>query len=77
MKTILKSVAASLIMGIVLLGASSWLVADTLRLSIVMGEIIVGVAIYGVVLLLLRTFSSRELLKLKEFVVKGDRSVGK
>jgi O-antigen/teichoic acid export membrane protein len=77
LKTIFKSVAASLIMGIVLLGTSSWLVAGTLRLSIVMVEIIVGVAIYGVVLLLLRTFSSSELLKLKEFVVKGDRSVGK
>jgi O-antigen/teichoic acid export membrane protein len=72
-KTIIKSVMASLVMGFVLILMSSWLVHDTGRASLVLGEIIIGIAVYCLTILLLKTFSPKEMLKLKEFMVKGSR----
>jgi O-antigen/teichoic acid export membrane protein len=72
-KTIIKSIVASLVMGIVLVLLSSRLFTAAPPISYVMGEIIIGIIVYCSVIMLLRTFSSKELLKMKEFVIKGDR----
>jgi O-antigen/teichoic acid export membrane protein len=72
-KTIIKSMMASSIMGVVLILISSGLVFGTSRASLVLGEITIGIAVYCLFIMLLKTFSPKELLKLKEFMVKGDR----
>ena len=72
-KMIIKSLAASVMMAYVLYGISTWLGDDALRLSYIIGEIIVGIVIYFLSILLLRTFSSEELAYLKKIMVKGDR----
>ena len=77
MKTIMKSGAAALCMALGLLAAGPWLAAGGWRLTTVLEAIVLGSVIYVVALLLLGTFSRREWLKLKEFVFKGDRAVGK
>jgi O-antigen/teichoic acid export membrane protein len=73
LKLIMKSVAASLCMGMVLFGISAGFATGTTRLSYVMGEIVVGIIIYCLAILLLRTFSVKEWQKLKEMIAKGDR----
>ncbi len=73
LKTIMKSVTASLCMGMILLWTSSGLATGTPRLSYVMGEIVVGIIIYCLAILLLRTFSDKEWQKLKEILAKGNR----
>ena len=70
---ILKSVTASLCMGMVLIWISSRLVHGSPGLSFVMGEIVVGIIIYCLIILLLRTFSVTEWRKLKEIIGKGER----
>jgi O-antigen/teichoic acid export membrane protein len=72
-ETIKKSILASLVMGAVLSVTSSGLAGGSQGLSYVMGEIILGIAVYCLVIILLRTFSSKELLMLREFIVKRDR----
>ena len=73
LKIIMKSVTASLCMGVVLFLTSSVLATGTPRLSYVMGEIVVGIIIYFLVISLLRTFSDKEWQKLKEIFAKGER----
>ena len=73
LKIIMKSVTASLCMGVVLFLTSSVLATGTPRLSYVMGEIVVGITIYFLVISLLRTFSDKEWQKLKEIFAKGER----
>ncbi len=72
-KTIMKSLVASSVMAVVLGFTSSRLAMGNLRVSHVMAEIILGIIVYCLVIMLLKTFSPKELSKLKEFVVKGDR----
>lgn len=72
-KTIMKSIVASLVMGVVLCLTSSLLVSGSPRVSFVIGEIIIGIVVYCLMIAMLRIFSLRELLKLKEFIVKGNR----
>lgn len=72
-KTIKKILVASLLMGLVLYYTSSWLVTDNLRISYVIGEVIVGIIIYCLAILFMRTFSFKELGYLKKLMVKGDR----
>jgi O-antigen/teichoic acid export membrane protein len=72
-KLIKKTLLASLLMGLVLYYISSWLVNDNLRISYVIGEVIVGIIIYCLAILFMRTFSSKELGYLKKLIVKGDR----
>jgi hypothetical protein len=73
LKVFIKSVIASLCMGMVLLWTSSGLAPSTPRLSYVMGEIVGGIIIYCLIILLLRTFSVKEWQKLKEIIAKGER----
>jgi O-antigen/teichoic acid export membrane protein len=73
LKIIMKSLMSSLCMGMVLLWTSSGLATGTPRLSYVMGEIVVGIIIYCLAILLLRTFSAKEWQKLKEIMGKGER----
>jgi O-antigen/teichoic acid export membrane protein len=68
--TILKSIIASLIMGVLLIVISSYLVIYS-RVYYILSEIIIGIVIYLITILLLKTFSLKELLKLKEVIVKG------
>ena len=72
-KTIIKSVVASLVMGVVICLTSSWLLTGTGRVSFAMIELIIGIAVYCLVIFLLKTFSPKELQKLKEFIVTGGR----
>jgi O-antigen/teichoic acid export membrane protein len=72
-KTIMKSIGASLVMGVVLCLTSSPLVSGSPRVSFVIGEIIIGIVVYCLMIAMLRILSLRELLKLKEFIVKGNR----
>ena len=69
LKAIMKSIVASLCMGILLFNISSWLGTGTLRISYVLGEVIVGIIIYFLAIFLFRTFSSKELIYLKKLVV--------
>jgi O-antigen/teichoic acid export membrane protein len=71
LKVFIKSVIASLCMGMVLLWTSSGLATSTPRLSYVMGEIFGGIIIYCLVILLLKTFSVKEWQKLKEIIAQG------
>ena len=73
LKVIMKSFTASLCMGMVLLWISRRSVSGAPRLSHVMGEIVVGVIIYCLAILLLRTFSVKEWRKLKEIIARGER----
>lgn len=70
--TVMKSIVASLCMGIVLISTSLWVVTDILRISYVIGEIFLGIIIYCSVIMLLGTFSSKEMVYLKKLVFKGD-----
>jgi O-antigen/teichoic acid export membrane protein len=72
-KTIIKSIVAASVMAVVLALTSSRLAITGPRVSFVMGEIIIGIAVYCLVIFLLKAFSHKELLKLKEFMIKGDR----
>jgi O-antigen/teichoic acid export membrane protein len=72
-KAIMKSIVASLVMGVVLYLTSSLLVSGSPRFSVVIGEIIIGIVVYCLMIALLRIFSLRELLKLKEFIVQRNR----
>jgi O-antigen/teichoic acid export membrane protein len=72
-KTIIKSLVASSVMGVVLGFTSLRWAMGNLRFSYVMAEIIIGIITYCLVIIFLKTFSAKELLKLKEFMVKGDR----
>lgn len=76
-KTIIKSIMAASVMGVVLVLISSRLVIGMPRVASVMGEIIIGIIVYCLVIMLLKTFSPKELLKLKEFMVRGKGNFGK
>jgi O-antigen/teichoic acid export membrane protein len=73
LKTIIKSVTASLCMGVVLLWTSSDIATSTPRLSYVMGEIFLGIIVYCLASLLLKIFSAKEWQKLKEIIARGER----
>jgi O-antigen/teichoic acid export membrane protein len=70
---IIKSSAASLVMAAVLGLIFPWLAGGSRPVSYVLGELIVGIFIYGVVIVLLKTFSQQEVLKLKQLMFKGVR----
>jgi O-antigen/teichoic acid export membrane protein len=72
LKVIMKFMTASLCMGTVLLWTSSGLATGTPRLSYVMGEIAVGIIVYCVMILFLKTFSVKEWRKLKEMIARGE-----
>jgi len=72
-KTIIKSIMASSVMGVVLILTSSLLVSGIPHVAFVMGEILAGIIVYCIGIILLKTFSPKELLKLKEFLVRGDK----
>jgi O-antigen/teichoic acid export membrane protein len=72
-KTIMKSIAASLVMGVVLFLMSSLRASGSLQPSFVLGEIFIGIVVYCLMIVVLRTLSPGELLKMKEFVVGGNR----
>ena len=72
-KTIMKSSAASLVMAAVLGLAYPWLATGARQVSYVVGELSLGIIIYGLALWLLKTFSPQEVLKLKQLIIKGDR----
>jgi len=64
-KTISKSLVASVLMGMVLLWIPSQLGLDANRFINILGEVIIGTAIYVVMLFILGVFSSKELFYLK------------
>jgi len=68
LKSIMKSIVASLCMGIILHYLSSMFGTGPIQISYVLGEVIVGIIIYCLAILLLRTFSSKELIYLKKLV---------
>jgi O-antigen/teichoic acid export membrane protein len=72
-KTIIKSIMASSVMGVVLGLISSQLVIGIPGVAFVMAEIIIGIIVYCLVIILLKTFSPKELLKLREFIIRGGR----
>jgi O-antigen/teichoic acid export membrane protein len=72
-KTIIKSIIAASVMGVVLCLTSLRAATGPLGVSYVMGEIIIGITIYCGVSLLLKTFSLVELRKLKELILQRGR----
>jgi len=72
-KAIMKSIVASLVMGVVLYLTSLLLESGSPRVSVVIGEIIIGIVVYCLMIAMLRIFSLRELLKLKEYIVQRNR----
>lgn len=62
---IMKSIAASIVMGSTLYLISYYLGMGSYRIPSILGEIVVGIVIYVLALLAMRTFSNRELLYLR------------
>jgi len=71
LKVIIKSVASSIVMAILLLWISSNLITGAHQVLYVFGEILLGIMIYFAALFILRTFSNEELLFLKNTLIQG------
>lgn len=65
-RMIVKSFAASILMGITLYLISSSLGMDSYRIPFILGEIVIGIVIYSFALLTIKTFSHKELLYFKK-----------
>lgn len=63
---IMKSIAASILMGITLYFISSFLGMESYRIPFILGEILIGIVIYVLILFAMRTFSNKELLYLRK-----------
>jgi O-antigen/teichoic acid export membrane protein len=63
---IMKSIGASILMGITLYLISSLLGMDSYRIPFILGEILIGTVIYTLILLVMGTFSNKELLYLRK-----------
>jgi O-antigen/teichoic acid export membrane protein len=71
-RTIIKSVVAALVMGVVLYLMSLKMADPSQIASFVMIGIIIGIIVYGLVIYTLGIFSPQEMLKLKELFHKRD-----
>lgn len=67
-RTITKSMIASLIMGALLLGVNVQLEAGVDKWNYVLGEIIVGIIVYCIALMFLKTFSTKEIQFVKDII---------
>lgn len=65
-RTIIKSIAASMLMGITLYFISSFLGMGSYRIPFILGEILIGIVIYSFALFAMKTFSYKELLYFKK-----------
>jgi len=61
-----KSIIASALMGIVLYGTSTWLETNTSKILFLLSQTLIGIVVYGITLLVLKTFSHKELLYFKK-----------
>lgn len=64
--TIIKSITASIVMGIVLYWLSSNSRNNSCGILFLLGEILIGIVIYGLVLFIMKTFSYKELQFIKK-----------
>ncbi|TSA08174.1 MAG: hypothetical protein D4R73_08985 [Deltaproteobacteria bacterium] len=71
-ETIFKSLAASLAMGVILYWMSILLGSRSFKLIFILSQVAVGIAVYCLALLALKTFSREELLYLKRAFSLGE-----